>query len=189
MLQQARGSASGCCQPVGQAPPRRQAAADDGWPPGGPRAGAQRDSGPIPLQPPPGPPLPAQFQVSSCARPVPRRHLSRARGAARSSPAPEAPPALPVSRRQRRSGLHLPAPCSPGLCRGSGTRRLCRGSGTRRLCIALKMGQQPETGLAFDKRAQSKDVVVSIVSYIDPCKQFISIYFSPPNVTGVCNFA
>ena len=41
------------------------------------------------------------------------------------------------------------------------------------ICIALKMGQQPETGLLFDKRAQANDVIVSIVSCLDLCVQSI----------------
>ena len=56
------------------------------------------------------------------------------------------------------------------------------------ICIALKMGQQPETGLLFDKRAQSKDVVVSIVSYIESCIRIHSDLFESTKCHGRSQF-
>ena len=42
--------------------------------------------------------------------------------------------------------------------------------------IALRLGHQPETGLLFDERAQTKDVHLPTVSCLDPCAHFIGIY-------------
>ena len=53
------------------------------------------------------------------------------------------------------------------------------------ICLALKMCQQPEISLLFDKRAQTKEVAASRISTRAHNSQ---LFISPPNVTGVRNF-
>ena len=66
----------------------------------------------------------------------------------------------------------------------------CSGFGSSSYLHSTEDGpiDRAKTGLLFDKRAQSKDVIVSIVYYLVQCTQIITMYYSPPNVTGVSNF-